>query len=152
MNGCLNLINKSVEEIKVNKMIISKTKTLPFVNDSTVMVILLKIEQTIFKYFKTFYKNLDLSKKHPISKLSFEFCNFLLDEHSKQRPRNYSSSDMSSSTRFEYDRKTRWLLMMAFCFMTTNLLFNSSWRLFMELVENLKSKFGHIISSKNKLT
>ncbi len=160
MNHCLDLINKSsqdnnrkainfeTEKIKKETMKKGKLKKISFVNDSVAMNILLGAEQIFIKYFKVFYSNLNVSRKHPVNELTFDYCKFLLDTHLKQRPRNYSSSDPCTQSRFEYDQKSRWLLLMSFCFMATNLLFNASWRLFVELTEDLEAKFGKIISSK----
>jgi hypothetical protein len=112
------------------------------------MHILLEIEKTLVSYFKVSYSSIAECRKHKLIELSFDFCKFLLDSHLKQNP--IASHSEQNVDQMENNNRLKWLVMLNFCFIASDLLFNASWRLFFDSVESFKQKFPSVSSKKKK--
>lgn len=115
------------------------TKRLPFLYESVSSEILIQTGEMLIKYLKAYYvSQTELAKRYQFEELTLDLCTFLLSEHLKQKKDQKTGEDL----------QLKGLLMMNFCFLASDLLFNGSWQLFYDLYLKLESKYSFLVKSK----
>ncbi len=116
-------------------------------NQSVENNVLLEIEQILIKYLRIIYPHLNICQFFSFNDLNLEVSKFLLRENLKKREEfNLNKDGKISKEEQEHDKRLKWLLIINFCFISSDLLFNSCWKLFLNIFDTFKEQYSKIAS------